>query len=77
MGRMLLLLVATGALLACAQQHETISAAPPGISYRFQGSDIANANQRADQYCQQYGKHARLQTIQPSGGDRIAVYACS
>jgi uncharacterized lipoprotein YajG len=77
MGRGPLLLAAIFALAACAQEHATISAPPPGISYRFQGDNIADANQRADAYCQQYGRHARLQTIQPSGSDKIAVYACS
>ncbi len=77
MRRVVLLLVAAGALAACSHQPNIANAAPPGISYRFQGDDIAGANQRADQYCQQYGKHARLQTVNRSGSDNIAVYDCS
>ncbi len=77
MGRIALLLVAAGALAACSHHPNVVNAAPPGISYRFQGDNIADANQRADQYCQQYGKHARLQTVNRSGSDNIAVYDCS
>lgn len=77
MGRFLLLLAAAGALAACSHQPRAVSSAPPGISYRFEGDNIADANQRADQYCQQYGKRARLQTINRSGSDNIAVYDCS
>jgi uncharacterized lipoprotein YajG len=77
MGRILLSLVLAGALAACSHEPRTVSAAPPGISYRFDGNNIADANQRADQYCEQYGKRARLQTIDHSGSDSIAVYACS
>ncbi len=77
MGRVVLLLLAAGALAACSRQPNIVNAAPPGISYRFQGDNIADANQRADQYCQQYGKRARLQTVNRSGSDNIAVYDCS
>ncbi|HWI26221.1 MAG TPA: hypothetical protein VN668_04585 [Stellaceae bacterium] len=77
MGRMLLVLAAVGALAACAQERTTVSAPPPGISYRFEGDNIASANQRAYEYCQQYGKRARLQTVNQSGSDHIAIYACS
>ncbi len=78
MGRILLLLAAAGALAACSHEPpSSAAAAPPGISYRYQGDNIASANQRADQYCQQYGKHARLQSVNRSGNDNIAVYACS
>lgn len=78
MGRVLLVLVATGLLAACADaRHDTVSAPPPGVSYRLDGGNIAHANERADSYCQQYGKRAKLQTIDRSGGGQVAVYACS
>ncbi|HZB92953.1 MAG TPA: hypothetical protein VE397_16010 [Stellaceae bacterium] len=78
MGRMLLVLAATGLLAACAgMHHATVSAPPPGISYRVEGDDIGPANQRAESYCQQYGKHAKLQTIDRSGDAKLAVYACT
>ena len=76
MGRILLVLAAAGLLAACSSQSHAISQAPPGISYRFQGDDIASTNQRANQYCQQYGRQARLQTVNHSGSDNIAVYDC-
>ncbi len=78
MGRILLLLAAAGALAACSHEPpSSAGAAPPGVSYRYEGDNIASANERADQYCQQYGKHARLQSVNHTGNDNIAVYACS
>jgi hypothetical protein len=78
MGRALLLLLATSSLVACSSTPpRVVNSAPPGISYRFEGDNIANANQRADSYCQQYGKRARLQTVNRAGSDNIAVYDCS
>ena len=65
-----------GGLAACSHDPSVVNPAPPGISYRFQGDDVASANQRADQYCQQYGKQAKLQTVNRSGSDNIAVYEC-
>ena len=76
MGRVLLLVVVAGGLAACSHNPSVVNPAPPGISYRFQGEDVASANQRADQYCQQYGKQAKLQTVNHSGSDNIAVYEC-
>jgi hypothetical protein len=77
MGRALLLLLAAGSLAACSSTPHVVNTAPPGISYRFEGDNIANANERADSYCQQYGKRARLQAVNRSGSDSIAVYDCS
>ncbi len=76
MGRAFLLLVGAGALAACSAPR-VVDTAPPGISYRFDGDNIANANERADSYCQQYGKRARLQGINKAGTDNIAVYDCT
>lgn len=77
MVRALLLLLAASSLAACGSTPRVVNSAPPGISYRFEGDNIADANQRADAYCQQYGKRARLQTVNRSGTDKIAVYDCS
>lgn len=77
MGRALLLLLAASSLVACSPTPHAVNSAPPGISYRYEGDNIASANQRANAYCQQYGKHARLQTVNRSGSDNIAVYDCS
>ena len=76
MGRALLLVVVAGGLAACSHAPSVVNPAPPGISYRFQGDDPASANQRADQYCRQYGKQALQQSIDHSGSDNIAVYEC-
>jgi hypothetical protein len=76
MGRVLLLVVVGGGLAACSHDPSVVNPAPPGISYRFQGDDDASANQRADQYCRQYGKQARRQSVDHSGSDNIAVYEC-
>ena len=78
MGRVLLLVALAGSIAACSSgPPQAAGQAPPGISYRIEGDNIAGANQRADQYCQQYGRHARLQTVNHSGSDNIAVYACT
>jgi hypothetical protein len=77
MGRALLSLLAACSLVACSSTPAVVNSAPPGISYRVDGDNIADANQRADSYCRQYGKTARLQTVNQSGRDNIAVYDCS
>jgi putative hemolysin len=76
MGRVLLLVALAGGLAACSHNPSIVDPAPPGISYRYQGDDVASANERAEQYCQQYGKHSHLQTTNRSGTDNIAVYEC-
>ena len=76
MGRALLLLAVASSLAACSAPR-VVNSAPPGISYRFEGDNIANANERADSYCQQYSKRARLRGINKAGKDNIAVYDCT
>ena len=76
MGRILLLLAALGVLAGCEGPPKIVGAAPPGISYRFEGGNIADANQRASNYCQQYGKRAQLRTVNRSGTSNIAVFDC-
>ena len=76
MGRVLLLVVLAGGFAACSHNPSIVNPPPPGISYRYQGDDVASANERAGQYCQQYGKQAQLQTVNQSGSDNIAVYEC-
>ena len=72
-----LLALAVAALLAaCEREPHIVNPPPPGISYRFK-DDIADAQQRAEQYCQQYGKRAHLQNINQNGSDHIAVYDCT
>ena len=76
MGRVLLLVMLAGGLAACSHNPRIVNPAPPGISYRYQGDDVASANERAGQYCQQYGKRSQLQKVEHSGSDNIAVYEC-
>ncbi len=71
-----LLAVACGAA-ACSSQPQITGAPPPGISYRFQGDNMTEANQRAEKYCGDYGKHAKLQKVEHGGADNIAVYECN
>jgi hypothetical protein len=64
------------ALIGCASEPQVLNATPPGVSYRFEGDNVAEANLKADRYCAQYGKRARLQAVQRAAGDKIAVYEC-
>ncbi len=72
----LLALGVAASVLACEREPHIVNPPPPGISYRFK-DDIADARERAEQYCQQYGKRAHLQSINQSGSDHIAVYDCT
>ena len=63
-------------VVGCEREPKIVNPPPPGISYRFK-DDIADARERAEQYCQQYGKRAHLQSINQSGSDHIAVYDCT
>lgn len=75
----LTLLAILGSLAACAYQpspHE-VAASPPSVSYQVYGNDVAQANARADSYCQQYGQYANLQGVQPNGSQSLATYTCS
>jgi hypothetical protein len=70
------LIVIAGALAGCTPTQE-VARTPPGVSYRFQGDNIGEANARADRYCQQYGARARLQGVNRAGpADNVAVFAC-
>jgi len=77
MGRVLVVLGAIVVLAGCKNEPRIVNPAPPGVSYRVDGNDIADPNQRAAQYCGQYGKRAELKNIDHSSGDAIAVYDCT
>jgi hypothetical protein len=78
MRRSFLALACLVAVAACAAEPPRVAnEVPPGVSYRFSGDNVADANARADRYCAQYGKHARLQTVNRASADNIAVYECS
>jgi hypothetical protein len=69
--------VATAAALAgCASEPRVVNSTPPGVSYRFNGDNVAEANMQANRYCAQYGKHAQLQSVTRGAADNIAVYQC-
>ncbi len=68
--------VAAPLVAGCEREPKIVNPPPPGISYRFK-DNIADAQQRAEQYCQQYGKRAHLQNVNQSGSDHIAVYDCT
>lgn len=75
--RYLLLSVLGATILAgCATEPRVVNSTPPGVSYRFSGDNVAEANQRADRYCAQYGKRAQLQRVTRGAAENIAVYEC-
>jgi hypothetical protein len=76
MRHLILPLLAVVALGACASEPRVVNATPPGVSYRFAGDNVAEANLKADRYCAQYGKRARLSNVQRGASDNIAVYEC-
>ena len=74
--RFVFLLLAAGALVACSGP-EVVNSTPPGITLRVDRNDTAEANARADRYCQQYGRRARLQNVQPTTTtESVAQYQC-
>jgi uncharacterized lipoprotein YajG len=72
-----LLLLALATLAACTSEPKVVNSTPPGVSYRFSGDNVAEANARADRYCAQYGKRARLQNVNRGSSDSVASYECS
>jgi len=75
-GRLVPCLALLVALAACPAPA-TIDPAPPGITLRIDRGTTSDANQRADRYCQNYGKRAHLASVHPgAGGESIATYAC-
>jgi hypothetical protein len=75
-GRLVPCLALLVALAACPEPA-IVDPAPPGITLRIDRGNTSDANQRADRYCQSYGKRAHLGSIQPgAGSESIATYAC-
>ena len=52
--------LAAGAVASCAPR---VDETPPTVSYRVIGSDVAQANVNAINYCQRYGTGARLMSF--------------
>jgi uncharacterized lipoprotein YajG len=77
MKRLIVPILAAAGLAACASEPQVVNSAPPGVSYRFSGDNVAEANLRADRYCAQYGRRAALQAVNRGASDNIAVYECN
>lgn len=75
MRSLVIIMALSSALVACTGPTE-VASAPPGVSYRVNGSDVSDANLRADRYCQQYARRAVLDGLSQSGGGQIANYSC-
>jgi hypothetical protein len=76
--RMLLSVICLAGALAACTGPQVVQETPPGVSFRVDRASASDANVRADQYCQRYGKRARLLTVQPtSSGESIANYQCA
>jgi hypothetical protein len=73
MARISTALSAALALAALAGCTARVDETPPTVSYRVVGSDISDANVRAMNYCQRYGRGARM--LSYSGN--TATYQCS
>ena len=71
------LLLLAGLAACTTSAPRIVGAPPPGIAFRIDNGSTAETDQRADQYCQQFGKHATLQSINRGGAAPIAEYACS
>src|SRR5450755_2973491 len=74
------LLAVAGMLAGCAvpvSQTQTVATPPPSVSYQISGNDVSRATAQADGYCQQYGRYANLQGVQPNGPQNVATYTCA
>jgi hypothetical protein len=70
-------LAAVGLLSACGgTQPDRVSASPPTVFYRVDGSDTTRTHAQAAEYCQQYGMSPRYQGTRASGGENVAQYSC-
>lgn len=77
MRRLALALALLGGLAGCAGgTPHIVGAPPPGVSYRFEGNDVAAASRRAQQYCERYGRTAHLQAVNRAGEDNVGVFEC-
>lgn len=70
------LLALVGVLAACNSPPQ-VAAAPPTVSYQVTGNDVGQAGINAQHYCEQYGRGAQFQGIQPTASGNVAVYSCS
>ena len=75
----LLSLAVAGTVAACAaNEPKEVNSAPPTISYRLNGNDVAQTHAKAADYCSRYGLSPSLQAVQPDGsGANVAHYVCT
>jgi hypothetical protein len=73
--RAFLWLAAASVLTSCAGPSHSVGI-PPTVSYRFSGDDISAADARADRYCHQFGKRARLDAVTRADEENAASYRC-
>ncbi len=77
MRAIIMTLALAGAVAACSGTGTTaVSEAPPTVSYRVDNNDMSQANANAATYCGRYNMRPQLQTVQPSGNENLAHYAC-
>jgi hypothetical protein len=70
-------LTAMAALAGCeGPSSSQVAAAPPTVSYRVAGGNLAQANADAGRYCGQYGMAAQLNGTTPDGYNAVANYSC-
>ncbi len=78
MRHVLPLLLGLAALGACSSNSSApVSAAPPTVSYRVNGSDISQANLSASEYCRRFGTGAQYQGMQQTPSGTVASYSCT
>ncbi len=70
------LFAASLALAGCAGQSEPVASAPPSVSYRVPGNNVAATNAEAQNYCATYGQAAQYQGVREAPGGAVAVYTC-
>jgi hypothetical protein len=70
-------LLMAGSLAACGSHTRVVSADANTVQIRYSGSRMEDANERAQRFCNQYGRVAQLrQTLPDSGSDHLALYDC-
>ena len=75
--RVFLPLVMLLGLGACATGPQTVEESAPTVTYRFEPGEVAQADARAEEYCEQYGMSAEVVDRTQSDGDYQATYRCT
>jgi outer membrane biogenesis lipoprotein LolB len=64
-----------GCSLFASRQPPVANAPPPGISFRFT-SEVSEVEAKAVEYCNKYGRVAKLAKVEPAGSEKIAHFSC-